>query len=101
MRLILIIGYKRNVPSVNVNPENAGARGAQSQRDLLAHVSRTEPRYRRDKSHGRRVPETRGEGRLRARETMEERQQGPALLSGPVRLRRFLQPGHAGNVEIS
>lgn len=80
--------------------EDVGARGTQSQRDLLAYVSPSKSRHLREESQRRCAPETRRE-ELHARETMEERQQRPALLSGPAVLQRFLQSRHAGNVEIS
>jgi len=80
--------------------ENVGARGTQSQRDLLAYVSPSKSRYFREECQRRCASQTQGE-KLHARETMEERQQGLALLSGPNGLQRFLQSRYVGNVEIS
>jgi len=80
--------------------ENVGARGTQSQRDFLAYVSPSKSRYLREECQRRCAPQTQGE-KLHARETMEERQQGLALLSGPTGLQRFLQSRYVGNVEIS
>lgn len=89
------------IETFRISSENVGTRGTQSQRDLLAHVSRSKSRYLREESQGRRrALQTRREG-LYARETMEERQQGFALLFGPAGLQRLLQPGHTGDMEIS